>query len=256
MKTNQLLLIGLFIFLFSIISCRTAKHPMSDNSMNSLDWEGSYLGTLPCADCEGLQTMISLNRDSTYFVETEYLGRSNKINLTMGTFSWDKSGGIIKLISVDKNIAPSLYAVGENRLTQLDVNGKPITGNIADKFVLKKQSPLVEKYWKLTEINGKKIDSSMKLIKEPDLIFKATDNRVIGNGGCNSFTGRYEFQSGNQIKILGVAATRMACPNMDIETQLFKVFVTVGTYTIEGNTLLLKDAAGIILAKFKNVHLM
>jgi hypothetical protein len=33
---------------------------------------------------------------------------------------------------------PSKYKVGENRLIQLDMQGKPITGALADKFVLKK----------------------------------------------------------------------------------------------------------------------
>ncbi len=38
--------------------------PMStgDNSQNSLDWPGTYTGTLPCADCEGIKTEIKAAR--------------------------------------------------------------------------------------------------------------------------------------------------------------------------------------------------
>jgi hypothetical protein len=35
--------------------------------------------------------------------------------------------------------APTLYAVGENKLTQLDMEGNPVTGNLTDKYILTKQ---------------------------------------------------------------------------------------------------------------------
>ena len=33
------------------------------NSRNSLDWNGVYKGVLPCADCEGIETVITLLND-------------------------------------------------------------------------------------------------------------------------------------------------------------------------------------------------
>ena len=38
---------------------------MAHNSQNSLDWAGVYQGILPCADCEGFDTVITLNWDET-----------------------------------------------------------------------------------------------------------------------------------------------------------------------------------------------
>jgi uncharacterized lipoprotein NlpE involved in copper resistance len=35
--------------------------------------------------------------------------------------------------------SPNRYLVGENTLTQLDMEGNKITGNMADQYVLKKQ---------------------------------------------------------------------------------------------------------------------
>ena len=70
MKVRTLLLISviLFIVMNSCSSAKKAGSGVSDtdrshNSMNSLDWEGIYTGLLPCADCEGIQTVIKLNRD-------------------------------------------------------------------------------------------------------------------------------------------------------------------------------------------------
>ena len=38
---------------------------MPDSSATSLDWEGVYRGVVPCADCEGIVTTITLRRDGT-----------------------------------------------------------------------------------------------------------------------------------------------------------------------------------------------
>ncbi|MFX6794395.1 copper resistance protein NlpE N-terminal domain-containing protein, partial [Acinetobacter baumannii] len=41
---------------------------------NSLDWDGKYKGTLPCADCEGIKTELELKDDKTYELTETYLG--------------------------------------------------------------------------------------------------------------------------------------------------------------------------------------
>lgn len=44
------------------------QSPMVDmhTSETSLDWAGVYEGTLPCADCEGIHTLIELHEDKSY----------------------------------------------------------------------------------------------------------------------------------------------------------------------------------------------
>jgi heat shock protein HslJ len=123
--------------------------------------------------------------------------------------------------------------------------------------VLKKSGQsIVEKYWKLTELNGKPLGTDRTFNKEPHVIFKMTDNRVIGNGGCNSFTGSYELKDPNRITISKVAATQMACMNnMDIESQLFKVLETADNYNLVGDTLVLNKARMAPLARFQVVYL-
>ena len=61
-------------------------------------------------------------------------------------------------------------------------------GALADNYVLTEStSGIIEKYWKLVELNGKPVPP---LQREPFLILK-TDGRVAGFGGCNNFTGSY-----------------------------------------------------------------
>jgi uncharacterized lipoprotein NlpE involved in copper resistance len=40
------------------------------NSRISLDWAGTYEGVLPCADCPGTKTRLTLNQDGSYLLVT------------------------------------------------------------------------------------------------------------------------------------------------------------------------------------------
>ncbi|MDR0560602.1 MAG: copper resistance protein NlpE [Prevotellaceae bacterium] len=106
------------------------------NSRNSLDWNGVYTGTVPCADCPGINVMITLNLDETYQISYQYIDRDKTPIVVSGKFKWDKSGGSVTLDCKDY---PSRYMVGENMLFQLDMEGKMITGEHADKYVLTKK---------------------------------------------------------------------------------------------------------------------
>ena len=44
------------------------------NSRNSLDWVGIYEGVLPCADCPGIKTRLTLNYDGSYRLVTRAQG--------------------------------------------------------------------------------------------------------------------------------------------------------------------------------------
>ena len=150
-KINLLTLISLFIF----FSCQSEKNtetvnddfpetievPMNpspgDNSMNALDWEGTYVGTLPCADCEGIETELTINYNGTYSYKTTYLGKESEAEEVTGTFQWDENGSVITLAGLDG--APGKYKVGENRIWHLDMEGKQIEGDLADKYILTKQ---------------------------------------------------------------------------------------------------------------------
>ena len=44
-----------------------------DNSRNSLDWAGTYSGVLPCSDCRGVETYLTINTNNTYEIKRRYL---------------------------------------------------------------------------------------------------------------------------------------------------------------------------------------
>jgi uncharacterized lipoprotein NlpE involved in copper resistance len=49
---------------FSNVTAPAASQPPDmHTSQTSLDWDGSYAGVVPCADCAGIETFITINED-------------------------------------------------------------------------------------------------------------------------------------------------------------------------------------------------
>jgi uncharacterized lipoprotein NlpE involved in copper resistance len=101
----------------------------------ALDWNGVYTGTIPSASGIGIDVRLSLNRDQSFALSYEYLDKPNSTYSWTGTFQWDEKGYNITL---NVNDVPPHYQVGQNKLIQLDMKGKPIRGSLADNYVLKK----------------------------------------------------------------------------------------------------------------------
>ncbi|WP_435136056.1 copper resistance protein NlpE N-terminal domain-containing protein [Formosa sp. A9] len=250
--------ISLFLVLaITIISCKSTSEtstdtPVGDTSQTSLDWNGIYVGTTPCADCPGIKTVIILNNDLTYTKQTKYLERPVDATSETGTFSWNAAGNTVTLKA---NGNTQAYFVGEGTLTHLDLNGKKITGDLADKYVLKQQpeNMLIDTPWKLVELNGKPIAN---VSKQPFLLLSGTDNRVSGNTSCNGFGGEYELLEGNRIKFSKMMHTMMACPDMTVENQFMKVLEMADNYSVVNGVLNINKGRMATLAKFKVDYLL
>jgi uncharacterized lipoprotein NlpE involved in copper resistance len=106
------------------------------NSQNSLDWYGTYRGVVPCADCEGIEVELTLTQKGTYELKYTYLGKGKNSYKEAGNFKWDGAAGNITLLGIKEY--PPYYKVGENMLLQLDMEGKKITGNLANNYKLEK----------------------------------------------------------------------------------------------------------------------
>lgn len=153
MMNTKRIAFGLFMALALNVSCtapsqeesnteeQTEESPelfLGDNTATSVDWDGTYKGTVPCASCEGIEVTLTLNMDRTYKIVTNYLGRNDALEQeNTGSFTWDNTGSIITLEKVAQG--PNQYKVGENRIWQLDMNGNQIMGDLADHYILTKR---------------------------------------------------------------------------------------------------------------------
>ena len=119
----------------ALTAMRVPKPDTTHTSRRVRDWAGTYAGVLPCADCPSLRETITLNKNLTMEITTQYVGRGDQIFRRGNQFSW-VDGNTIRLEGMRGG--PTLYRVGKNQLTQLGMDGKPITGPLAARFILKK----------------------------------------------------------------------------------------------------------------------
>lgn len=104
------------------------------NARNSLDWAGTYQGMLPCADCEAINTKVTLNTDGSYQLEQVYIGKSADVFTELGIFNWSDMGSTV-LLEAEQ---PIQFFVAENQLFMLDTQGKRIEGDLAARYRLQK----------------------------------------------------------------------------------------------------------------------
>lgn len=216
---------------------------------------GVYLGTTPCADCQGIQTSLLLRPDGTYQLATKYLGKPGELQVTHGKATWNSAGTQITLSGVTDGA--NQYLVAEDRLTQLDLSGQRITGDLADKYVLIRQGARpqppaaalpVPSSWVLVELSGKPLPTSLP--QPLTLVFTADSNRVSGYGGCNNFGGSFTLSEGSRLRLGPLVMTRRACPELTTEAEYARVLGQVDGYSVAGDELRLNATPTTTVARF------
>lgn len=103
----------------------------------SLDYYGEYEGLLPCADCSGIKVKLTLNKDNTFILDTQYQKDGvPEVEPETGKFSWNKEkANTIVLDDVKENYRQ--FFVAEGHIIVLDTEGNRIEGALADKYILK-----------------------------------------------------------------------------------------------------------------------
>jgi heat shock protein HslJ len=224
-------------------------------SQNSLDWKGTYRGILPCDNCEGIQVTVTLSKDLTYKQTSRQMGGSDERQENAGKFSWNKNGNSITLEPNDAS-GSIQYSVGENSLAQLDDKGNKVGGNDAAQHILSKANyDILEKYWKLVELSGNPIKTDSTFRKEAHIIFKEADNRINGNGGCNTIGGVYTIRGMNSLSTSNLFSTKMFCQNMDLETQFMTVLQAAESFNLNGDSLTINSVQRPAAAKFVAIYM-
>ena len=234
-----------------ITACAGANPDPAHSSRVSIDWQGTYRGVLPCADCEGIETVITLLPDGRYERRVRYLGQEDHPAADQGTFTWDDGGGFITLGEADN---AQRYRVGENRLFHLDQRGERVSGDLADLYVLEKDrsDPRLEgREWVLTELLGEPVAPPAGRAA-PGLAFDGTRGRVTGSDGCNRLMGSYRLFERDRIEIGQLAGTLMACPDMALPDRFREVLGQVGDYAITDGELSLFKGRMAIMARFRS----
>jgi heat shock protein HslJ len=111
---------------------------------------------------------------------------------------------------------------------------------------------LAGKHWKLTELYGKPFNDTIAEEK-PFIVFKMEDSSIAGNGGCNSFFGKFHPAEKNLITISDFGSTKMACENMASEMRFSEALRSAESWTLKNDTLWLCNQKMQSLAGFIHV---
>ncbi|MFM2231057.1 MAG: hypothetical protein RL607_2315 [Bacteroidota bacterium] len=281
MKTRLIALVFLGVWITSCgkkeegtaVESPTTSPDLSQSPKRTLAYQGFYKGVLPCADCEGIETELELKDTVHYVLTTRYLGKSDAPFVVKGTYVWNPEETHIRLNT--KEDGPNEYGVAENQLTQLDREGKPITGQLATRYILQKmkvdqatgeklvqstshviesQSPvkavtysLAGSTWMLETLHGKTIGKKAKPLT---LQLNSKDGRFSAFAGCNRLGGNYVMPSATGLAFINVVATKMACAELKTEQQFLQMLEMVDSYQIQNNRLTLFDKAKTTVAVF------
>lgn len=135
-KTLSALLFVCVVFSNNVFAEMPAAEHNAHHPQNNISWSGVYQGLTPCADCSGIQTELVLNKNNTYMLMTQFIGKSTRQFVEKGKFAWGEGNSVI-LTSRDGKTTRH-YLIGDNTLTQLNEQGGRISGSDADKYVLRR----------------------------------------------------------------------------------------------------------------------
>lgn len=116
------------IILFFLGGC--SYKPDMHSAKIALDYEGTYVGTFPCHNCEGIRETLQILPNGEYDKKRIHLGEAINVYESKGSFRWHPLGNIIWLDD------SSSYFVSENYLLALDKDDKIIDREVyrLDKF--------------------------------------------------------------------------------------------------------------------------
>jgi len=89
--------------------------------------------------------------------------------------------------------------------------------------------------WVLETLNGEKVKLT-ETGNEMFIQFDMAEKRVNGRAACNRFFGNFELDH-TKLKFSPMGATRMACPDLQTETEFFQMLEKVDSYSLKDNTL-------------------
>jgi heat shock protein HslJ len=237
-------------------ACKTGSDMHTSKKMHDL--AGLYRG-VSSSDGKETVTVLELQPDMTYTMQTATgNGSGDAISIieSNGNCSQNRAGDEITLKNAETG-DKTTFKVAGNSLLKIVFNGKEALGTPSFAMQKVQKESITEKYWKLMEVNGKPVEATGQIRREPFIVLRNAGNRLTGNGGCNTFTGSYELGPANRIKFSQVVATRMFCPNMEAETAMMKIFNDADNYVIsaDGKSLSLNKAKMAPLARFEVVYL-
>lgn len=245
-------------------SCRSAKETITLDALNG-EWNIVEINGSAVAPGFG-QDFPYINFDTS----TGKISGNSGCNRMMGSFGKGVKEGKIELgaiagtrmmcpdMTLEKNVLNVLKNVkgykkaGANKMALTNAQDRPIV-----VLAPREGSVLIsslEGEWKITKIKEEALPIGLE--KEPFITFDLKTRRIHGNAGCNMINGGIvtDNSNPNSLSFPAIAATMMACPDMEVEKMVMGALNEVKSFQIFPNRsvgLYGEDGAQLLLLKKK-----
>ena len=109
-----------------------AARSAADVPFDVKGFAGNFSGMLPCADCPGIDTRVTLNADGTFTLLETYQDRKVKTTPVDGTWTVEADDKHIRLDPNSKTESDRLYEIlSSDEIRLLDQVGKHIEGDLS-----------------------------------------------------------------------------------------------------------------------------
>lgn len=104
----------------------------------SLDFHGVFYGYLPCNDCNGIKTTLSLKQNNNYLLVTQPARESSREFYEKGKYSWDEEKRTVVLTPRNEPSTRQYHIENEGTLIQLNSDGARMPSELAERYTLRR----------------------------------------------------------------------------------------------------------------------
>jgi hypothetical protein len=103
-----------------------------------LEFHGVFYGYLPCKDCDGIKTTLSLKQNNNYLLVTQPAKESSKEFYEKGKYSWNDENNIVVLTSRNESSVRQYIIKDEGTLILLNSDGTQMSRDQAENYTLRR----------------------------------------------------------------------------------------------------------------------
>ncbi len=118
---------------------QTTDHPVHIEPMEkSLEFHGVFYGFLPCTDCNGIKSTLSLKQKNNYLLVTQPAKESSRESYEKGKYTWNDETNTVVLTPRDESKTRQYLIKDEGTLILLNSDGSPMKGDKSDSYTLRR----------------------------------------------------------------------------------------------------------------------
>lgn len=233
----------IFIFAFSVmISCTqpenhqetTASGPAQSTPAEEqidIHLPALYTGTLPCADCPGIDYRLILEENK--FTEISHYQERSAENFEENG-EWEVDGDTLTLRG-EEDLILKRFLIGESNLSLLNRNNQRITGDLADMYVLERtgdQESIRDHHQELANegyafyANGNEPFWSLTIDSLNQAVFESPERKInLGKVDLSTFKNEMRFEASTDSTQLSVQIKDEFCQD-SMSGYLFPLTIT------------------------------